>query len=417
MSAYMDPAAGFGGGLARAQINNPRARPRRSAPKKTARRAGETVEQWLERQWREYSASQTNAINEQRRLYEEELNRQYQARIARGQALAQAIQSMGFDKAIQGAYSNAGHDLAGLASGFAGSTREIANAEAAAQMNMLSGTGQEGAVRNEGAAMGDVAYGVGGWIPGRSLGETGAALAADAAMQPNFTLQQSGLEAERQRQEGEAGLLDFAKMLAEVQAGKYEFKENMRQQRSQARDEDRKYRFEMLKWQADQHYRNYMLALERGDQKLAMKEYNLAVRKQKQAEREAQRDYELDLRESGRQDRELELKAAGGTKKNVTPTQARDSMKDVVNATGDVTKAVENAIRSGQWKPSAGRSKQRKALVDRLFRDFSYLALTPAARQRLKQIIMKAVKEAGRVGPTAPSAGSSSSPGGYEDYK
>ena len=94
-------------------------------PKKVPRKAGETVEQWLERQWREYSAAQIGAINEQKRLAQAEIERQYQARIARGQALAQAIQGMGFDKAIQGVYSNAGNDLAGLASGFSGQTRDI----------------------------------------------------------------------------------------------------------------------------------------------------------------------------------------------------------------------------------------------------------------------------------------------------
>jgi hypothetical protein len=54
---------------------------------------------------------------------------------------------------------------------------------------MVSGTGQEGAVRNEGQGMGDVLYGMGGMIPGTALEQTGAAFASQAALQPGFTLQ------------------------------------------------------------------------------------------------------------------------------------------------------------------------------------------------------------------------------------
>ncbi len=67
--------------------------------------------------------------------------------------------------------------------------RGLAEAQAAEQANMVSGTGQEGAVRNAGVAMSDVLFGKEGFIPGRSLEQTGSAFASQAALQPGFALQ------------------------------------------------------------------------------------------------------------------------------------------------------------------------------------------------------------------------------------
>ncbi len=122
-------------------------------------------------------------------------------KLAEGQALAYGLQKLGISKSVQDAFLNAGHAQAGLAQGFSGATRDTASAQAAEQQRMLSGTGQEGAVRNEGEAMGNVTYGAGGYIPASVLNTAGAAFGAQAALQPGFALQFGQLaKAERDRQ-------------------------------------------------------------------------------------------------------------------------------------------------------------------------------------------------------------------------
>lgn len=393
-------------------------RPGKKKPRPKRKRRGVlSIEEWAAQQSDKWYSQMAESLDAQRQIYLDELARQRDLQMQQGAALAEAMRAMNFPGAIQGVYQNAAGSQAGLAQGFSGALQDTAAADAAAQANMLSGTGQEGAVRNQGENMGNVIYGVGGYIPGKSLGETGAAFAADAALQPGFAQRQALEDAMAFYNEGLGDLSDFAMKKAELEGGRYELEQSLIQGRREEQAAAAEQRFEMLKWQADQHYRNYMLALERGDRKLAMREYKLAVRKQRQAEREAQRAHELDLRQQDLDEREQDWRESPDNPDNqkkpgrkVTPTQARDSMKDVVAATDDVTQEVAMAIKKGEWVPSTGRSKQRKALVNRLFKQYAYLALTPAARKRLKQIIMKAVTDAGRLGPQRP--GTSGGSGG-----
>lgn len=118
-----------------------------------------------------------------------------QAEVRRAQALAQALQQLGMPQLIQGIYQNSGQSLAGMAEGFSGDVRALADASAAEQGNILAGTGQEGAIRNQGANMGDVNYGLHGFIPARGLEQTGAAFAAQAALEPGFALQFGNMKA------------------------------------------------------------------------------------------------------------------------------------------------------------------------------------------------------------------------------
>ena len=122
-------------------------------PKPGRRPPGMTIDQWAEQQATKYVDAQVASIEAQRQAYLDELQRNAQMRIDAGARLAEAMRSMGFDTRIQGVYQNAANDVAGMAQGFAGDTRNIAAADAAQQARMLSGTGQEGAVRNEGVAI------------------------------------------------------------------------------------------------------------------------------------------------------------------------------------------------------------------------------------------------------------------------
>ncbi|GIV03986.1 MAG: hypothetical protein KatS3mg015_2816 [Fimbriimonadales bacterium] len=179
-----------------------------------------TPQQWAQREASKFIAAQVKAIQEQQDLYLEELRRQAELRMRQGQALAAWLQAQNFPGRIQGLYQTAGSDIAGYAKGFGGEIAQIAAQDAAEQQNMLSGTGQEGAVRNEGAGMSDVLYGAYGWSPAKKFAETGAAYASDAALQPAFATQFAAQEAWNLHQEGLGNLVEFAKAIAEARAGK-----------------------------------------------------------------------------------------------------------------------------------------------------------------------------------------------------
>lgn len=118
-----------------------------------------------------------------------EAERTAKGEMDRARALSQALTALGIPTQIQNIYGNASQAISGLAQGFSGDVQALANTQGAEQANMVSGTGQEGAVRNEGAAMGNVLYGLEGYIPARALEQTGAAFSAQAALQPGFTQQ------------------------------------------------------------------------------------------------------------------------------------------------------------------------------------------------------------------------------------
>ena len=239
---------------------------------------------WAQREAQRYIDAQIKAIQESQKIYLDELNRQAQERVKQGQNLASWLQGQNFPGRIQGIYQTAGSDIAGYGQGFATDIRDIASADAATQANLVSGTGQEGAVRNEGAGMGDVIYGAYGWSPARKFAETGAAFASDAALQPSFAARFAADEAMKLQQEGLGGLKDFALQMAEARSGKYEVVQNLLAQRQQAKDD---------------RFKRYMqlaaLEMQRGNAaranmylKLAMQDNSLASRKQQVAEYAAQ---------------------------------------------------------------------------------------------------------------------------------
>src|SRR3990172_9328723 len=127
--------------------------------------------------------------------------RSAQQEIARAQALSQALMALGIPARIQGIYGQAAGSIGGLAQGFSSEFAHLAAAQGAEQANMVAGTGQEGAVRNEGVGMGDVLYGSQGFIPARGLEQTGAAFASQAALEPGFALQFGQIAAARQMQD------------------------------------------------------------------------------------------------------------------------------------------------------------------------------------------------------------------------
>lgn len=148
-------------------------------------------------------------------------------------AAAQAAATQGYSQAVmpilqsiapqvQGAYQNAAGLQAGLAQGFAGDIRNTANAEAAAQSEILRRQGAPGAQIQQvqgqtgDSGTGDVLYGTQGYIPGTSLGAQGAAWASQAAGLPGVmaattrdNLQAQSYQAGQNQRELSQQLLDL----------------------------------------------------------------------------------------------------------------------------------------------------------------------------------------------------------------
>ena len=392
-----------------------------SRPRTTPPKSAQTMEEWATAQAEKRVQAEVDAIRAQQGIYEKEMQDNAQRQIDQAKSLAAYIQSQGFDKRIQGIYSAAGSDLAGIASGFAGDTRDIASADAAAQMNMLSGTGQEGAVRNQGTNMGDVLYGVGGWIPSKSLGEQGAAYAADAAMQPAFTLQYGQEQAAAGLREGQAGLSDFAKAIAEAQAGKYSYKEELLTQRRKASLDQQKMRVDQL-----ENDRDFWLS--RQALLLSQKKYKLAAQAEKRAAQVARRinyetqgrDYEgnpmpgFTVGRSGnlippdyhedRQGNVVKNKTSSASGSKYTPTQQASMIETIVGKEEDIQAEIMKAIRKHEWNPgsrgASGASRARAALGRRLYKQYAHLAGTyKPAQQRLHALIRRLLNEAAAAGP------------------
>lgn len=138
----------------------------------------------------------------------------------KGRALAYGLQQLGIADTINRIFQSAGSNQANLAQGFSGQIRQQASEQAAQQQQALLGTGQEGAVRNQGENMGNVAYGLGGSIPGTELSTLGAAYGAQAALEPGFAMQFGQLAEAARRQEWAKELAAFAEQKADVLAKK-----------------------------------------------------------------------------------------------------------------------------------------------------------------------------------------------------
>jgi hypothetical protein len=386
----------------------------------------QTMEEWATQQAEKRVQAEVEAIRAQQAAYEAEMQRNAQAMMDRAKGLSEYMQAQGIDQKIRGIYSGAANDLAGIAGGFSGEMRDVASADAAAQRNMLSGTGQEDSVRDQGGNMGDVVYGVGGWIPSKSLGEQGAAYAADAAMQPAFTLQYGQQGAMDYLREGQSGLSDFATAIAEVQAGKYSYKEELLSQRREAALAQQKLNLDRLDEERDFWLKKQALYLSQGKLKLAKQAEKRASQAQKRYDFESQgRDsegnpmpgytvnpktgtlippgYKVD--KHGNVVKQYAPKSGSGSKDKpkYTPSQQISIMESVVGSKESIQDELVKAVRAGEWTPSSGDPKARAALGRKLFKEFQHLAGTyQPALKRLRQMIANLLREATVMGPPAP---------------
>lgn len=189
-----------------------------------------TLEEWLRQESSKWLQAQVDAINAQEQAYKDSLRQQQELEIQRGQALSQALQGLNIPGRIQQIYGNASSDIGGLAQAFSGELRDQATADAAQQTRMLSGTGQEGAVPNNGAALGDVLYGSQGYIPARNMSETGAAFASQAALEPGFAQRIGQVKGADVYNQGLEGLKQFTDALLDARAQRPQIEQQLLEQ-------------------------------------------------------------------------------------------------------------------------------------------------------------------------------------------
>lgn len=241
---------------------------------------GLTAEQWARQQAQKYIDAQIASINQQRDAYLTDLRSNSDLEMQRGAELAKALQALNLPGQIQGVYQNAAADSAGLAKGFSGTLQTTAAADAAQQSRMVSGTGQEGAVRNQGENMGNVLYGAQGYIPAKSLGEAGAAFGAQAALEPSFAARIGQMNAADVYSEGLKGLDQFTKAKADAESGRFDMEQELLTGRQKQIGAVTAAAYKQAKDERDYYVKQAYLALARGDRKRSNDYLTLAHEKE-----------------------------------------------------------------------------------------------------------------------------------------
>jgi hypothetical protein len=143
--------------------------------------------------------------------------------------------------------------------------------------------------------MADVTYGAGGYIPARSLAETGAAFAGQAALEPGFALRFGQDKAGEVYSEGLKGLDEFTKATNDARGERFDIEQELLKSRTDAEFEDRKLRlqasdkaYSRLKSERDFLVKQAYLALAQGDRKRSNQYLALAKQKEQRMTAQAQ---------------------------------------------------------------------------------------------------------------------------------
>ena len=371
-----------------------------------------SAQAWADSQAQRLVDEQVKAIQDQQSTYNQTLQQQAAQQAADAAKFAQMVQALGIDKQIAGIYGSAGRDIAGMAQGFAGDIRNTAAADAAAQTRLVSGTGQEGAVRNEGVGMGDVIYGVGGWIPGKTMGEQGAAFASDAARQPGFMLEQRVGDAQKALNEGLAsGSKDFLDAILKVKTSKQDISSELYKQRVDQNLAERKLRQQQLN-----DDRSYWLKMQA--YYMSIGKLKLAADAEKRARHAEQRyTYEtmgrdaegnvapgyMQLPNGTIVPRPKPSSSKSGKKKTLTPNAQAEILNGVLGQEDDMTKVMPtlaktaglDALLTKMGPPAPAHKndleKARKAIAKELWDRYSPRAITPASKKALRKMIARVI--------------------------
>ncbi len=393
----------------------PRRRPGRTP---STRPKGQSIDQWANAQVAKLIAAQVKAIEEQRQIYLNELDKRAKLEADRGLALGRSLAAMDMPGRMSSIYGGAAHDIAGLAQGFSGQIRGIAEGDAAQQAHMLSGTGQEGAVRNEGVGMADVNYGAQGYIPGRSMAETGAAFAQQAALEPSFAARIGQLEAGRVHSEGLEGLDEFTKAMIEIRSQRPELVQDMLDRRRAMVQDERKFKMDERDAERDWYLKLAALEMQRGNNARANQYLALAAARENRQvgaeNRRALKDKGLDAAgnllpgyayKNGRVVKVSTARGSKGSSSSTVPgTPAYNAA--AVQKVGAAQKNLDADIAAMVTKPTAADIKggadpfsTKKPGFDqafgRLWGKYKYLATTKAAKAALRDAIVRALAAAG----------------------
>jgi hypothetical protein len=332
-------------------------------------------EDWAREQAQRYVDSLIQGVNDQRQAYLDELQRNSQMEAQRGAALAQALQAMNVPGAIQNIFGGAADTIGGLAGGFSGSLKDTASQEAADQKRMLSGTGQDAAVVDNSAALGNAFYGKEGYIPGQSLAEQGANWAAQAALEPGFAQRIGQVKAGDTWAAGQAGLTDFAKQIADIKGGQFGMEQDLLKQRQSTLSDQRDYQLQQAKFQLSQinDDRNYWLK---------MQAYYQATGKLKLAQDAARRANHAESRYTAAEKRlenaTMGLDAAG----NVAPGYMRLPSGEIVKRSEYRQSQKNKGLdENGNVLPGYKRTKTGQVVKVATPRSGSAKGLTPGQQQ------------------------------------
>ena len=236
-------------------------------PKKPARKpVGMSPQAWANKMADEMMQAQINAINEQRATYLAEQSRQRDQAMGRANALNAGLQSLNMPAAISGAFGGARNQVEGLAGGLSNTMNLEADAEAANDNRLLSGTGSE--ARNEGDTMASVFSHAYGTVPGSALDTIGKAYAKHTGALPGFQLEEDTWAANK---DYSSDTSDFDKAISELKAGRPEMVMELMQDRL-------KYLMDVQKWKwaqqdrrmdmQDRKYKRKVDAYERAQDRL-----------------------------------------------------------------------------------------------------------------------------------------------------
>jgi hypothetical protein len=288
--------------------------------------------------------------------------------------------------------------------------------------------------------MGDVLYGVGGWQPGKALGEQGAAYAANAALQPAFTMQYGAEDANRMLADGQAGLSDFAKMIAEAKMGKTTYKEELLETRRSAAKEQREWNLKLLESQRDEYWRQWAAAERAGDDKRAAKYLKLAEQREKRIQA-----YNSGYNADGTLRPGYKLAPDGVTviepgyawknggivklykpdspnkpkDNSLTPAQQRAMIDRIRGKQDELEGMVAQAVKNGQFHIVTGPTspKHRAALARKMFNEYKYLTEgTKGGAKALRVLIKKILDAAVKTGQAGSASSGSTASAGSDDW-
>lgn len=307
---------------------------------------------WAQSQADRLINAQVKAIEDQKNAYLLQLYDQQNAQIQRARALSQELANMGFGGKIMTQFGQMGASNRDLTQGMANSVRSEANASAADQANQLSGTGQEGDVRNQGDVMGSVMNQQFGIIPGNTLEQMGQAWGADANRQPGFEAAQGFQDA---MMNYKPDLAEFFSQIADIKSQRPGMVQDLLSQRAKAR-----YDAQKLQWAqqdrrqklADAAYKRKMDNLERE------RDWFLDQARLAQSQGRMDVSYQYLALAQQREARMAQNQAFNQNYKNQHPPGSSskkgpdwgDIQKDVANDISDLTKTIPDP---NSYKPGA----------------------------------------------------------------